>query len=146
MRLIGFAFTDSALDALDDLQPKIRKQVIKKAKALHSDPFPQGCKKLVGVETDDGDAVYRVRSGDYRILYIVRSKPEEIIVIDIDHRKDVYRMPKSKAEPANEMRMNQSEFDKLMSKALGVPAPVDKSAKKADKKSTEQRLSAYPKK
>jgi mRNA-degrading endonuclease RelE of RelBE toxin-antitoxin system len=35
------------------------------------------------------DAVWRIRSGVYRILYVVR--PAEIIVIDIDHRKDVYR-------------------------------------------------------
>ena len=35
------------------------------------------------------EPVYRVRQGDYRILYVVREI--EVIVLDIDHRKDVYR-------------------------------------------------------
>ena len=144
MRLIGFAFTDAALDTLDDLPPKLRKQVIKKARTLLTDPHPPGCKKLVGVETEDGEAVYRVRSGDYRILYIVRTKPEEVIIVDIDHRKDVYKMPKSKTEAADELRMKQSEFDLLMGKALGVHAPPDKPKKQSEAAATEPRLSAYP--
>jgi mRNA-degrading endonuclease RelE of RelBE toxin-antitoxin system len=38
----------------------------------------------------DGDCpVYRVRQGDYRILYSVR--PIIIVILDIGHRKDVYR-------------------------------------------------------
>ena len=75
MPYVGFAFTTAALDFLATLPPKIRKQVIKKAKALHANPHPQGSKKLHGVVTDDGDPVYRERSGDYRILYVVR--PED---------------------------------------------------------------------
>jgi mRNA interferase RelE/StbE len=136
---VGFAFVESALDFLDSLPPKIRKQVAKKAKALHADPHPQGAKKLKDVETAEGDAVYRVRSGDYRILYIVRSKPSESIIIDIDNRKNVYRMPKTKTEPADELRMKESEFDDMMGKALGVPAPLGDVASDKPK-----RLSAYP--
>ena len=143
-RLIGFAFTDAALDALDDLAPKLRKQVIKRAKALHIERYPAGCKKLVGVQADDGEAVYRVRSGDYRILYIVRANPDEVMIIDIDHRKDVYKMPKSKSEPADEMRIKESKFDELMQKALGVPAPVDKPKKPHEKEPAKPRLSSYP--
>lgn len=62
MPYIGFAFTSAALDFLDTLPPKLRKQVIKKAKALHANPHPQGSKKLHDVVTDDGDPVYRERS------------------------------------------------------------------------------------
>jgi mRNA interferase RelE/StbE len=136
---VGFAFVESALDFLDTLPPKIRRQVTKKAKALHTDPHPQGSKKLKDVETLEGDPVYRVRSGDYRILYIVRSKPDEVIILDIDHRKDVYRMPKTSTQPADEMRMKESDFDDIMGKALGVPAPLGEAASDKPK-----RLSAYP--
>lgn len=139
MPYVGFAFVESTLDFLDSLPPKIRKQVAKRAKALLTDPHPQGAKKLHDVETAEGDPVYRVRSGDYRILYIVRSKPNEIIIIDIDNRKDVYRMPKTKTEPADEMRMKESDFDNIMGKALDVPAPLGDAAK-----GTPKRLSAYP--
>lgn len=139
MRFVGFAFVESALDFLDTLPPKIRRQVIKKAKALHTDPHPQGCKKLKDVKTAEGDPVCRVRAGDYRILYIVRSKPDEVIIIDIDHRKDVYRMPKTSTEPADELRMKETDFDDIMGKALGVPAPLGDVASSKPK-----RLSAYP--
>lgn len=141
MPFVGFAFTDTALDFLDSLPPKIRRQVLKKAKALHANPHPQGSKKLKDVETAEGDPVYRERSGDYRILYVVREKPAEVIILDIDHRKDVYRMPKTKTEPADEMRMKESDFDAIMGKALGVPAPLGEAANDKPK-----RLAAYPKK
>jgi len=137
---ISFAFTDRALDFLDGLQPKIRRQVAKTAKALHATPFPPGSKKLKDVETPEGDPVYRGRSGDYRILYIVRSNSSEILVLDIDHRKDVYRMPKTKGKPADEMCMKESDFDQMMSKALAAPPPSE------HEDNEEKRLSAYPRK
>jgi len=145
---VGFAFTDAALDFLETLPPKIRRQVTKKAKALHVNPHPLGSKKLQDVETTDGEAVYRERSGDYRILYIVRSKPAEVLILDIDHRKDVYKMPKTNPEPTDELRMKQGKFDDLMRNALGVPTPVDKPKSDArvanDVPTEEKRLSAFP--
>ncbi len=87
--LSGLAFGPAAAEFLDKLPPgKLRAQVAKKAKALLLDPHPPGCKKLVNV-MHGGEPVWRVRSGDYRILYVCR--PNEVIVIDIGDRKDVYR-------------------------------------------------------
>ena len=40
---------------------------------------------------EKNESVYRVRSGDYRILYLVRTNYGEVVVLDIGHRKDVYR-------------------------------------------------------
>lgn len=145
MPLLGFAFTDAALDFLDTLPPKIRRQVIKKARALHTSPFPPTCKKLHDVETPSGEPVYRERSGDYRILYVVRTKPAEVLILDIDNRKDAYRMPKTKTERADELRMKQTSFDDMMRSALGAPPPPDE--EKAKPKTGEKkakRLSAYP--
>lgn len=142
MPYFGFAFTDRALDFIEGLPPKIRRQIVKRAKALHSSPFPASAKRLIDVETDEGEPVYRERSGDYRILYIVRSNPNLVLILDIDHRKDVYRMPKTKTDPADEMRMKESDFDDIMGRALGVPAPMEK-AKNDDET---KRLSAHPRK
>lgn len=139
MPYIGFAFTDAALDFLGTLPPKIRRQVIKKAKALHTAPHPPTSKKLHDVETSDGDPVYRERSGDYRILYVVRSNPAEVLILDIDNRKDVYRMPKTNPKPADDMRMKQADFDEIMRGALGAPAPPKETPEPA------KRLSAHPK-
>jgi hypothetical protein len=93
---------------------------------------------LHDVATGEGDPVYRERSGDYRILYVVRSNPDEVLILDIDHRKDVYRMPKTKTEPADKMK--EADFDAIMSKALGVGAPQGKD----DEAKPDKRLSSYP--
>lgn len=142
MPLIAFAFTDTALDFAAQLPPKIRRQVIRKAKSLHTNPFPQTAKKLHDVETPEGEPVWRERSGDYRILYVVRAKPAEVLIIDIDHRKDVYRMPKTSTEPADEMRMKEADFDEIMREAIGLPAPLG--APRNDDEPDAKRLSAFP--
>lgn len=87
--LFRLAFGPAATAFLDQMPPgKIRAQITKKARSLIANQHPSGCKKLKGV-MDGNDPVWRIRSGDYRILYVVRKI--EVVVIDIDHRKDVYR-------------------------------------------------------
>jgi mRNA interferase RelE/StbE len=138
MRTWGFAFTSAALSFLEGVPHKERRQIIKKARALHANPFPPGCKKLSGVEADGGESVYRERSGDYRILYVVRQ--EEVIILDIDHRKDVYKMPSTSTKTNSDMHMSTEDFDAQMSKALGVAPPPEASqgtSKKAKPQKTD---------
>jgi mRNA interferase RelE/StbE len=52
---------------------------------LEKNPRPQGCKKLSGREE------YRVRAGDYRVLYVVDDAAGSIEVVAVGNRKDVYR-------------------------------------------------------
>jgi mRNA interferase RelE/StbE len=84
----GFTYNRCCLDFLKTLQKKVRKQIVEKVKKLAADPYPSNTKALQGM-SDGDDSVYRIRSGDYRILYVVRG--EIVCVLDIDHRKDVYR-------------------------------------------------------
>jgi mRNA-degrading endonuclease RelE of RelBE toxin-antitoxin system len=87
--LYGFAYTKTALTYLESTVPtKIRGRIKSRIEKLAADPMPPGCKKLINV-TDGEYPVYRVRQGDYRILYSVR--PIIIVILDIGHRKDVYR-------------------------------------------------------
>lgn len=86
--LYGFAYTESALDALQSFPAKIRKQILKKIETLAGAPFPPGHKKVVSM-SDDAESVLRIRSGDYRVLYVVRNPT--IVILDIGHRKDIYR-------------------------------------------------------
>jgi mRNA interferase RelE/StbE len=89
--LYELAYTETALKYLETvIPPKIRGRIKRKVEILVTNPYASGCKKLHGVVNVD-DPVYRIRSGDYRILYIVRSKPNQIIVLDIDNRKNIYR-------------------------------------------------------
>jgi mRNA-degrading endonuclease RelE of RelBE toxin-antitoxin system len=87
--LFGFAYTEDALKYLETKVPtKIRGQIKRRIEALAATPTPAGCKKLIGV-MDGTYPVYRVRQGDFRILYSVR--PVIIVILDIGNRKDVYR-------------------------------------------------------
>lgn len=89
--LYGFSFTETALGALESITPaKIRSQIKKRIKSLASNPKPRGSKKLRGRPSDE-EPVYRVRQGVYRILYTVRNNPSQIVILDIGHRRDVYR-------------------------------------------------------
>jgi mRNA interferase RelE/StbE len=60
--------------------------IIAAVESLAEDPFPTGCVKLSGSERS-----YRIRVGDYRILYDVQGDCLVILVIKVCHRKDVYR-------------------------------------------------------
>ena len=88
-----------ALKHLATIPYKIRARIIQKVKALILDPHPPSSKKLTGITTDEGEVIHRHRSGDYRILYIVRDNPSAVIVLDIADRKDVYRRGKTKGSP-----------------------------------------------
>jgi mRNA interferase RelE/StbE len=68
------------------LPAKIRIRVADAIRALGADPRPPGCKKLSG-----DTAYYRIRVGDYRVLYEVRDREVLVLVITIGHRREVYR-------------------------------------------------------
>lgn len=61
------------------------RRIIERIEGLARAPRPPGCEKLFG------DNVYRVRQGDYRILYSVDDGQGVIEVIKIGHRREVYR-------------------------------------------------------
>lgn len=53
---------------------------------LSENPFPRGVKKLSAEEN-----IYRLRIGDYRIIYQVQGNALLILILKLGHRKDVYR-------------------------------------------------------
>jgi mRNA interferase RelE/StbE len=55
-------------------------------KGLSSNPRPPGCKKLVGGERD-----WRVRVGDYRVLYEIDDAEKAVRILNVKHRRDAYR-------------------------------------------------------
>ena len=91
MPLVALAFADCALNNLETIPHKFRVQIIKKAKALIIFPRPKGYIQLKDKKSAAGEPIYRIRSGDYRILYVVRTNPNEVVILDIDDRKDVYK-------------------------------------------------------
>ena len=82
-------YTESALAFLEGLPKKLQKQIIGKVARLAADPKPPGSKVVRGATREDGEPVYRIRQGDYRVLYV--ADESVVTVLDIGHRKDIYR-------------------------------------------------------
>ena len=79
----------AALRELRKLPEDIRRRVAARINALVGDPRPAGVERLQG-EAD----LYRVRVGDYRIVYQAESKALVVLVVHIGYRRDVYRRPR----------------------------------------------------
>lgn len=63
-----------------------RRRIVERIKGLAQDPRPKGAEKLAGYEDR-----YRVRQGDYRIIYLIDDKAMDVTVYKVGHRRDVYR-------------------------------------------------------
>jgi mRNA interferase RelE/StbE len=79
-------FKPAALRQLEKLPRDVQKRIASRVHALRNDPFPAGCKKLLG-EPD----TWRVRVGDYRVIYQAHRGVLLVLVINIGHRREVYR-------------------------------------------------------
>lgn len=75
----------SAVKDLKGLPQRVISSIVEAVVGLAADPYPPGVKKLVGSEH-----TYRVREGNYRIIYTVTKENLVIGIIKIGHRKDVY--------------------------------------------------------
>lgn len=64
----------------------ISERIGKAINALRENPLPEGCKKIHGY-----DDTFRIRIGDYRIIYEVKSVIRIITIVKIGHRRDAYR-------------------------------------------------------
>ena len=71
---------------LRKLPDDVRRRIASRIDALAGDPRPSGAEDLRG-EPD----LYRVRVGEYRILYQIESKALVVLVVRIGHRREVYR-------------------------------------------------------
>jgi mRNA interferase RelE/StbE len=77
--------TSSAQRQFKKFPGAIQDQLISKILALEDNPRPSGVKKLQVFE------YYRIRIGDYRVVYSINDKVHLVKVLDLGHRKDIYR-------------------------------------------------------
>ena len=75
----------SAAREIEVLPLKDRRRVMDRIGALRDDPRPPGCEKLSAQER------YRLRQGDYRIIYSIEDVVLTVCVVRMGHRGDVYR-------------------------------------------------------
>ncbi|HEC56822.1 MAG TPA: type II toxin-antitoxin system RelE/ParE family toxin [Candidatus Syntrophoarchaeum butanivorans] len=75
----------SAEKELKDLPEDVHDRIVKQLLALKGDPRPRGSKKLRGREG------YRIRVGDYRILYVIDESKKMVEIVSVAHRRKIYR-------------------------------------------------------
>lgn len=68
------------------LPPEIFHRIVSQIRALAENPHPPGCRKLTGSEND-----WRIRIGDYRVLYEIVETDNIVRVFRVRHRREVYR-------------------------------------------------------
>ena len=78
--------TAAARRALKKLTADVAQEIADAINDLQTVPRPAGVKKLTA-ESD----LYRIRTGDYRIIYQIEDKRLVLLVVAIGHRRDVYR-------------------------------------------------------
>lgn len=76
----------AALRQIHKLDAQARRRVQAAIELLADQPCPPGATKLSG-----GDGEWRVRTGDYRIIYEIHDQALLVLVVAVGHRRDVYR-------------------------------------------------------
>ena len=77
-------FKPSVWRDLDEIGKADRKRILKRIEKLAEDPRPAECKKLTGSER------YRIRQGNYRILYSIEGDRLIIVIVKVGHRREIY--------------------------------------------------------
>lgn len=78
-------FARPARKELERIDGKSVNRIFPRIEALSREPRPSGCRKLVG-----NKHLWRIRIGDYRVVYAVYDDKKVIDIITVGHRKDVY--------------------------------------------------------
>jgi mRNA interferase RelE/StbE len=76
----------AAIRDLDSLDAKVRGRMERAIDRLRDNPRPPGSKKLVGFENE-----WRLRVGDYRVLYVIDDTARQVVVARAAHRREAYR-------------------------------------------------------
>ena len=76
----------SAAKELRRIDPFQIRSLVKAVEALAADPFPPGHRKLRNTENE-----YRIRVGDYRVIYGIQPNAGIVTILYVRHRSDVYR-------------------------------------------------------
>ena len=78
-------FARSARKELEALPDSVASRVLRRVTTLANDPRPPGCKKLAVSEN-----LWRIRVGDYRVIYSIDDDAKLVDVVAVRHRSDAY--------------------------------------------------------
>ncbi len=78
-------FRKSVIMDLRPIPNRDIKRILNTIDSLSEDPRPPGCEKLSGQER------FRLRQGNYRIVYEIRDEDVAVIIVKVGHRKNIYQ-------------------------------------------------------
>lgn len=78
-------FARSALKELESYDNELLNRIFSRIESLSEQPRPHGCIKLKG-----NNDLWRIRIGNYRVLYSIDDNQNIVDIISIGHRKDIY--------------------------------------------------------
>jgi mRNA interferase RelE/StbE len=82
----AISFARSARKELERLDEPLSSKVFHRIEDLAENPRPVECRKLVGTEN-----LWRIRVGDYRVVYVIHDTDKTVDIVAVRHRKEVYR-------------------------------------------------------
>lgn len=85
--MYSIIITQSALKELQRLEKQMVRKIERAISSLAENPRPVGVKKLKG----NSENLYRIRSGDYRVVYAINDEIRIVDIRKIGHRKDIYK-------------------------------------------------------
>jgi len=77
-------YTKGFYNSLKPIPKKDVERILRRTHSLAEDPRPFGCQKLAGQDS------YRIRQGNYRIIYTIEDDRLIVIVVRVGDRKDIY--------------------------------------------------------
>ena len=86
MKKYNLRFKHSIEKDLRKIPETMIERIFQHIESLAIEPFPHGLQKIAGAEN-----LYRIRIGEYRVIYLLDKNNREIIIQHIRHRRDAYR-------------------------------------------------------
>lgn len=82
----AISYVPSAARVMRKLDRTVARRLANAIGELASEPRPPGCRQMKG-----GDGEFRIRVGDYRVVYDVRDEELVVLVLRLGHRREIYR-------------------------------------------------------
>jgi mRNA interferase RelE/StbE len=79
-------FAASAARSFRKLEPAVQRRLARAIDALSTNPRPHGPVKLT-----DEDDLFRLRVGEYRVVYKIQDRQLIVLIVAVGHRRDIYR-------------------------------------------------------
>jgi len=76
---------EGAINQLQNLDSNLARRIYKKVDTLKNDPFTKNIKRL------KGEKAFRLRIGDYRVIFDIDQKKRIITILRLGHRKNIYK-------------------------------------------------------